>query len=129
MKFVDVLLLVLSFLIVLRWTVGFSDDLDLDKIQNGIELMVMCTTLLYTVPKFIKKLGNGDLKKFVGVLPTIGVLAVMSYKFPEIDPMTLEILAIVLIVVNLLSLRIVKRQIAKKLAKKGQINKEPDKVI
>lgn len=80
--------------------------------------MLMCIVLIETIPRFIKKLKPGDAKKFLGVLPTIALLMVLAWKFPNIDPTLLEILATVLFVVNLLTLTIVKRKLAKYLAKK-----------
>ena len=107
----------MALIVVIGWTVGgYSEDADIDTIQNGFELMVVIVVLIEIIPRFIKKLSPGDVKHFLGLLPTLAILFVISWKFPQINPETLEILAIVLMVLNLLTLRIVKRKLAKRLA-------------
>ena len=80
--------------------------------------IVVCF-LIGILPAWISKIGNNDIKKFLGVLPTLLILIVIGYTNPEIDPMTLEILAIVIMVLNLLTLSVVKRRFAKRFGVKS----------
>ena len=41
MKWSYLTLSIMALVIVLKWTVGFKEDADLDTLQNGLELMVM----------------------------------------------------------------------------------------
>lgn len=116
MKFADIVLLFVGLMILIKWVYGFQPD-KIEQLQSAIELMLMATILIGVLPRLIKKLRNGDFKKFLGVLPTIGLLAVIGWKFPNIDPALLEVLAVVLIVLNLLTLNIVKKQLAKRWGK------------
>lgn len=129
MKFADAILLVVGVLILVKWTYGIKPD-KIEELQSAIELLLMASILIGVLPRLIKKLRNGDFKKFLGLMPTIGVLAVIGYKFPDVDPAILEVLAIVLIVLNLLTLNIVKKKLAKRWSKvssstpSDQINNE-----
>lgn len=116
MKFADAILLVVGVLILVKWTYGIKPD-KIEELQSAIELLLMASILIGVLPRLIKKLRNGDFKKFLGLMPTIGVLAVIGYKFPDVDPAILEVLAIVLIVLNLLTLNIVKKKLAKRWSK------------
>lgn len=116
MKFADAILLVVGLLILVKWTYGIKPD-KIEELQSAIELLLMASILIGVLPRLIKKLRNGDFKKFLGLMPTIGVLAVIGYKFPDVDPAILEVLAIVLIVLNLLTLNIVKKKLAKRWSK------------
>lgn len=116
MKFADAILLVVGVMILVKWTYGIKPD-KIEELQSAIELLLMASILIGVLPRLIKKLRNGDFKKFLGLMPTIGVLAVIGYKFPDVDPAILEVLAIVLIVLNLLTLNIVKKKLAKRWSK------------
>lgn len=116
MKFADAILLVVGLLILVKWTYGIKPD-QIEELQSAIELLLMASILIGVLPRLIKKLRNGDFKKFLGVMPTIGILAVIGWKFPDVDPAILEVLAIVLIVLNLLTLNIVKKKLAKRWSK------------
>lgn len=116
MKFADIVLLFVGLMILIKWTYGIKPDM-IEQLQSAIELMLMASILIGVLPRLIKKLRNGDFKKFLGVLPTIGLLAVIGWKFPNIDPALLEVLAVVLIVLNLLTLNIVKKKLAKRWSK------------
>lgn len=116
MKFADAILLVVGVLILVKWTYGIKPD-KIEELQSAIELLLMASILIGVLPRLIKKLRNGDFKKFLGLMPTIGVLALIGYKFPDVDPAILEVLAIVLIVLNLLTLNIVKKKLAKRWSK------------
>lgn len=116
MKFADAILLVVGLLILVKWTYGIKPD-KIEELQSAIELLLMASILIGVLPRLIKKLRNGDFKKFLGLMPTIGVLAVIGYKFPDVDPAILEVLAIALIVLNLLTLNIVKKKLAKRWSK------------
>lgn len=116
MKFADAILLVVGVLILVKWTYGIKPDM-IEELQSAIELLLMASILIGVLPRLIKKLRNGDFKKFLGVMPTIGVLALIGYKFPDVDPTILEVLAIALLVLNLLTLNIVKKQLAKRWSK------------
>lgn len=113
MKFADAILLVVGVLILVKWTYGIKPD-KIEELQSAIELLLMASILIGVLPRLIKKLRNGDFKKFLGVMPTIGILALIGWKFPDVDPVILEVLAIVLIVLNLLTLNIVKKKLAKR---------------
>ena len=133
MKFADIVLLFVGLMILIKWGYGIKPDM-IEQLQSAIELLLMVSILIGVLPRLIKKLRNGDFKKFLGVMPTIGVLAVIGWKFPDADPAILEVLAIALIVLNLLTLNMVKRKLAKRWSKDSsstptdQINKESDKV-
>lgn len=116
MKFADAILLVVGVLILVKWTYGIKPD-KIEELQSAIELLLMASILIGVLPRMIKKLRNGDVKKFLGVMPTIGILALIGWKFPDVDPTILEVLAIVLIVLNLLTLNIVKKKLAKRWSK------------
>lgn len=129
MKFADVVLLFVGLLILVKWVYGIKPDM-IEELQSAIELLLMASILIGVLPRLIRKLRNGDFKKFLGVMPTIGILAVIGWKFPDVDPAILEVLAIVLIVLNLLTLNIVKKKLAKRWSKvssstpSDQINNE-----
>lgn len=106
----------MSLIILIKWCTGLSPDADIDTIQNGFELMVVIIVLIEIIPKFIKKLSPGDVKHILGMFPTFLVCLVLAWKFPQIDPELLEVLMVVLVALNLLTLRIVKRKLAKRLA-------------
>lgn len=116
MKFADIMLLLVGLIILIKWVFGVEPD-NIEELQSAIELLLMFSILIGVLPRLIKKLGNGDFKKFLGVLPTIGVLAVIGWKFPDVDPAILEVLAIALVVLNLLTLNIVKKKLAKRWSK------------
>lgn len=116
MKFADIVLLFVGLMILIDWVYGFKPD-KIEQLHSAVELMLMASILIGVLPRLIKKLRNGDFKKFIGVLPTIGLLAVIGWKFPNIDPAILEVLAVVLLVLNLLTLNIVKKQLAKRWGK------------
>ena len=133
MKFADIVLFFVGLMILIKWGYGIKPDM-IEQLQSAIELLLMASILIGVLPRQIKKLRNGDFKKFLGVMPTIGLLAVIGWKFPDVDPALLEVLAVVLLVLNLLTLNIVKKQLAKRWSKDSsstltdQINKESDKV-
>ena len=114
MKWSYLTLSIMALVIVLKWTVGFKEDADLDTLQNGLELMVMIVVLLEIAPRLIKKIKNDDVKHILGVVPTICILGVIAYTIPDINPALLELLALALIIVNLLTLTVFKRWFAKK---------------
>lgn len=116
MKFADIILLLVGLLILINWTLGIKPDM-IEQLQSAIELLLMVAILTTVLPRLIKKLGNGDFKKFLGVMPTLGILGVIAWKIPNIDPAILEVLAIALIVLNLLTLNIVKKKLAKRWSK------------
>ena len=116
MKFADVVLLVVGLMILIKWTYGIKPDM-IEQLQSAIELLLMASILIGVLPRLIRKLRNGDFKKFLGVMPTIGLLAVIGWKIPDVDPALLEVLAIVLLALNLLTLNIVKKKLAKRWSK------------
>ena len=116
MRLSYLVLLLMSLIILIKWCTGLSPDADIDTIQNGFELMVVIIVLIEIIPKFIKKLSPGDVKHILGMFPTFLVCLVLAWKFPQIDPELLEVLMVVLVALNLLTLRIVKRKLAKRLA-------------
>lgn len=116
MRLSNLVLLTMSLIILIKWCIGISPDADIDTIQNGLELGVVIVVLIEIIPRFIKKLSPGDVKHFLGMFPTFLVFLVLAWKFPQINPELLEVLMVVLVVVNLLTLRIVKRKLAKRLA-------------
>ena len=115
MRLSYIALLIMALMVVIGWTVGYSEDADISAVQNGFELMVVIIVLIEIIPRFIKKLSPGDVKHFLGMFPTFLVCLVLAWKFPQINPELLEVLMVVLVVVNLLTLRIVKRKLAKRL--------------
>ena len=116
MRLSYIALLIMALMVVIGWTVGYSEDADISTVQNGFELMVVIIVLIEIIPRFIKKLSPGDVKHFLGLFPTFLVCLVLAWKFPQINPELLEVLMVVLVVVNLLTLRVVKRKLAKRLA-------------
>ena len=116
MRLSYLVLLVMSLIVSIKWIIGLSPDVDIDALQNGFEIGIIIVVLIEIIPKFIKKLSPGDVKHFLGMFPTFLVCLVLAWKFPQINPELLEVLMVVLVVVNLLTLRIVKRKIAKRLA-------------
>lgn len=116
MRLSYILFLVMGLVILIKWSVGVSPDADIDTIQNGLELGVVIVVLIEIIPRFIKKLSPGDVKHFLGMFPTFLVCLVLAWKFPQINPELLEVLMVMLVVLNLLTLRIVKRKLAKRLA-------------
>ena len=113
MRFQDILISLLTLCVVLSWITGFVPE-NIQEFQSAVELGIVACFLIGILPAWISKIGNNDIKKFLGVLPTLLVLIAIGYTNPEIDPMTLEILAIVILVLNLLALSVVKRRFAKR---------------
>ena len=116
MKFADMTLLFVGLMILIKWVFGIKPDM-IEELQSAMELLLMGAILIGVLPRLIRKLRNGDFKKFLGVMPTLGLLAVIGWKFPDIDPALLEVLAVALVVLNLLTLNIVKRKLAKRWSK------------
>ena len=110
----DAVLPLLAILIIADWTIGFPTDADIEQLQWAIEMMLMFIVLIEIIPRWIRKMHPGDAKKFIGVLPTVAILFIIPWQFPNLDPTLFELLAGILIVVNLLGLSIVKRRFAKK---------------
>lgn len=113
MRFQDILISLLTLIVVLSWITGFDPE-NIQEFQSAVELGIVFSFLIGILPAWISKIGNNDIKKFLGVLPTLLILIVIGYTNPEIDPLTLEILAIVIMVLNLLTLSVVKRRFAKR---------------
>ena len=113
MRFQDLIISLLTLIVVLSWITGIEPE-NIQELQSAVELAVVICFLIGILPALIKKIGNNDIKKFLGVLPTLLVLIAIGYTNPEINPMTLEILAIVILVLNLLTLSVVKRWFAKR---------------
>lgn len=118
MRFQDILISLLTLIVVLSWITGFDPE-NIQEFQSAVELGIVVCFLIGILPALIRKIGNNDIKKFLGVLPTLLVLMAIGYTNPEIDPMTLEILAIVILVLNLLTLSVVKRWFAKRFGVKS----------
>lgn len=118
MRFQDILISLLTLIVVLSWITGFAPE-NIQEFQSAVELGIVVCFLIGILPAWISKIGNNDIKKFLGVLPTLLILIAIGYTNPEIDPMTLEILAIVLMVLNLLTLSVVKRWFAKRFGVKS----------
>ena len=125
MRLSNVVLPLIALIVLIKWTMGIEPE-NLDNLQLAIELMLVCMVLLEIIPRFIKKLNPRDARKFIGVLPTLALLLVLSWKFPGIDPALLEVLAIILVILNLLTLSVVKKKLAKRLARKKDNCQNPE---
>lgn len=120
MRLSDITILICSIPIVIIWIFGVSEDVNLDELQTSIEVAIVLTALVSVIPRMLKKLKGDTLKHLLGLFPTLGMLAVISWKYPTIDPNILEILAIILVITNLVTLAVVKRKLAKYLDRKNK---------
>lgn len=113
MRFQDIFISLLALIVVLTWITGFDPE-NIQEFQSAVELGIVFSFLIGILPAWIRKISNNDIKKFLGVLPTLLILIAIGYTNPEIDPLILEILAIVIMVLNMLTLSVVKRRFAKR---------------